>query len=559
MTIRHTSSPGRIRLTILLSVMLPMFWAAPPAHAQDAPIRRGLMQTRARALMERLARGDEITVVAFGDSLTAGWATEGRDAFPRIVADVLQYRFPKSTVKLITRGHPGETTAGALRKLLGNVVAREPDLVLVQFGGNDMGWGRSVRDFRRDLARLLARVADETTAPVIACLPPISHADPNNEWSDTARKVARGVGIPAADLDRAIRAGDPDFRGPFPYESHPDGFTHVVMAREVLRALDETTRTRPALACRFVEGSAPATGANHTVEARVTSRVGDPLNVEARLEWLAEGLDRQFALAAEKTHTIRHEIALPLQPFPGHSYRIPVRVMARGGGHADFDLCWLTVAPAITADRAPDGKVDLGALTWHPISGDALTLGRHTWLGPTDLIARFAVVVLPDTLRFLVQVADDSIAVASLADPSQGDSVELYLDLRGDADQGKPVYSSSVLALQAIAPVRAGAAARWRSMQALPGDLNSIKVACAAIDGGYSVTVDIPLAPIVARRGENWQGFGFDVGVNDADFGGTRDCQLMWTGFPDNYLNPAYLGGLYLDETPAGATRRTLR
>ncbi len=516
------------------------------------------MQARARTLMDRFARGDSVTMVAFGDSLTAGWGAEGHDTYHRIVADVLQYRFPKSTLALIVSGHPGETTEGALGKLDPEVIARKPDSVLIQFGGNDKGWGRDVGSFRTDLAKLMRLTADGTDALVIACLPPIVDENPRNEWNETAREVAASEGIPAADFDRAIRDADPDFRGPFPYGSHPDGFTHFVMAKEVLRALDEAAGIEQVLEVAFATGPVLAAGDTHTVRALLRNTGNEPIACEVRTEWLDQGVDQVFPVVPADAQSISHEIALPLQPHDGHSYRLPVRIMARGAGLAAVDLAWLAVAPAITADRAHADTVEADALTWHPMPPDRFTMGRHHWLGPVDLDARFAAVALSDRLRFVIEVTDDSISVATLSDPSKGDSAELYLDLRPDRDQGKPVYDESVLALQIIPPAQAGAGAQWRSMQTLPEDLTGIDVDCRLRPDGYRVVVDVPLAPIVARRGEQWGGLGFDIGVNDADFGRARDSQLMWTGYPDNYLNPAYLGGLYIDQPPTRATRRTM-
>jgi lysophospholipase L1-like esterase len=517
------------------------------------------MQARARTLMDRFARGDSVTMVAFGDSLTAGWGAEGHDTYHRVVADVLQYRFPGSTLTLVISGHPGETTEDALGKLDPEVIAHKPDLVLIQFGGNDKGWGRDVGSFRTDLAKLLRLTAEGTDALVIACLPPIIDENPRNEWNETAREVAASEGIPAADFDRAIRDADPDFRGPFPYGSHPDGFTHFVMAKEVLRALDEAAGIKPHLHVDFATGPVLAAGESHTVSAALWNSDDEPLVCQVRTDWPGRQMDGEVTVEPGGVQGISHEIALPLQPFDGHSYRFPVRIMARGGGFGAIDLCRLAVAPAITVDRADGDTVDGNALTWHPIPPDRFTMGRHHWFGPVDLDARFATVVLPDRLRFVIEVTDDSMSVATLSDPSKGDSAELYLDLRPDADQGKPVYDEAVLALQIIPPAQAGAGAQWQSMQKLPDDLSGIAVDCRLRSNGYRIVVDVPLAPIVARRGEQWGGLGLDIGINDADFGRERDSQLMWTGHPDNYLNPAYLGGLYLEPVEAGATRRTLQ
>ena len=530
------------------------------AAAQDAqPVGPERMQDRARSLMESFARGEQLTMIAFGDSLTAGWGTEGRDTYHRIVADALRYRFPDSTLTVIPSGHPGETTEDALGMLDTEVIARKPDLVLIQFGGNDKGWGRDVDDLRADLARLLRLTAEGTEALVIACLPPIIHDDPHNEWNETAREVAAAEGIPAADFDRAIRDADPDCRGPFPYGSHPDGFTHFVMAREVLRALDGAAGIESMLGTAFATSPVLAAGDTHTVSAVLRNTGDGPIACHVRTAWLEQEIDQELSVEAAGARSISHEVALPLQPFDGPSYRFPVRIMARGGGFGAIDLCWLAVAPAITVDRADGDTVDGNALTWHPIPPDRFTMGRHHWFGPVDLDARFAAVVLPDRLRFLIEVADDSLSTATLSDPSKGDSAELYLDLRPDADQGKPIYDESVLALQIIPPADADARVRWKSMQDLPEDLGEIRIDCTLTPDGYRVSVDIPLAPIIARRGEQWGGLGFDIGINDADFGQARDSQLMWTGYPDNYLNAAYLGALYPGPLPTGATRRTVQ
>ena len=284
-----------------------------------------------------------------------------------------------------------------------------------------------------------------------------------------------------------------------------------------------------------------------------------PIACQVRTEWLDQEVDGEFSVGAAGVQSISHEIALPLQPFDGHSYRFPVRIMARADGLGAIDLCWLAVAPAVTVDRADGDTVDENAITWHPIPPDRFTMGRHHWFGPVDLDARFATVVLSDRLRFMIEITDDSMSVATLSDPSKGDSAELYLDLRPDADQGKPVHDEAVLALQIIPPAQAGAGAQWQSMQKLPDDLSGIAVDCRLRSDGYRIVVDVPLTPIIARRGEQWGGLGFDIGINDADFGQTRDSQLMWTGHPDNYLNPAYLGGLYVNPVLSSASSRTLQ
>ena len=535
-----------------------MLMACVPINAQPQADRLAEMQARGAALLQRLTRGEPVKIVAFGDSLAAGWGTDGRHVYHRLVADTLRYRFFNCPLELVVHGHPGETTGDALRRVAFEVVAEKPDLLLVQFGGNDKGWGRSVQAYRRDLGRLLGTVRDQTGALVIACLAPIDAPDPANPWSETARAVAKQEGIPAADLDRAIREGDPDFRGSFAYEGHPGGFTHLIMAREILRALDQAMGQEPVVECRFEVGPKLLTGDKHSVRAVIRNLSRTDIQCVTQIEEGGKATEETIDLEKGAQAPVSREVALP-RPAGGRSYAFPVRLLARALGAADLDVSWLTVAPAVAADKAAEDGKQPETPAWHKLGQDCFTLGKERWLGPHDLAAAFAVVAYPDRLQFIINVTDDDLATAGLTDPSRGDSVELYLDLRPDEDQGKPVYSVEVLALQVIPPARPQGRTRWRSMQPLPGDLKGIAARSQRTNEGYRVELDLPLEPVIARRGDEWGGFGFDVGVNDADFGGIRESQLMWAGIPDNYINPAYLAGLYPGPVPEGATRRTLQ
>jgi len=70
-------------------------------------------------------------IICFGDSLTHGTgASRGKD-------------YPSQLSKMISRpvinaGVPGDTTAGALKRLERDVLSYSPDIVLITLGGNDL-------------------------------------------------------------------------------------------------------------------------------------------------------------------------------------------------------------------------------------------------------------------------------------------------------------------------------------------------------------------------------------------------------------------------------------
>ena len=77
-------------------------------------------------------------VLAFGDSLVAGYGLPLTDGFAAQLEQRLRGRHPGAQV--INAGVSGDTTAGALQRLPGVLsrLDRQPDLSIVQFGPNDV-------------------------------------------------------------------------------------------------------------------------------------------------------------------------------------------------------------------------------------------------------------------------------------------------------------------------------------------------------------------------------------------------------------------------------------
>lgn len=76
------------------------------------------------------------TILAFGDSLTAGYGLQRNEAFPV----QLQARLQQAgvNVNVVNGGVSGDTTAGGLRRLPYMLKKQNPDYVILALGGNDM-------------------------------------------------------------------------------------------------------------------------------------------------------------------------------------------------------------------------------------------------------------------------------------------------------------------------------------------------------------------------------------------------------------------------------------
>lgn len=70
------------------------------------------------------------TIVAFGDSLTAGYRVDKSNSYPAQLSKMLGQ-------PVINMGISGETTEQALQRI-NNVVAKDPKIVFITLGGNDL-------------------------------------------------------------------------------------------------------------------------------------------------------------------------------------------------------------------------------------------------------------------------------------------------------------------------------------------------------------------------------------------------------------------------------------
>ncbi len=93
-------------------------------------------------------------ILAFGDSLYAGYGVEPRQSFPAMLEQSLRKDGLAVTVQ--NAGVSGDTTAAALRRLAFTLdgLPRKPDLAMVNLGGNDMLRGIDPTETRKNLTAI---------------------------------------------------------------------------------------------------------------------------------------------------------------------------------------------------------------------------------------------------------------------------------------------------------------------------------------------------------------------------------------------------------------------
>jgi acyl-CoA thioesterase-1 len=93
-------------------------------------------------------------IVAFGDSLTAGYGVAPEQSYPALLAERL--RREGYDYRVVNAGVSGDTTAGGLRRVDWALRLR-PEIVILELGVNDALRGQSLASVRANLEQLVAR------------------------------------------------------------------------------------------------------------------------------------------------------------------------------------------------------------------------------------------------------------------------------------------------------------------------------------------------------------------------------------------------------------------
>src|ERR671938_29241 len=94
-------------------------------------------------------------ILAFGDSITAGFGLPAKEAFPARLEAKL--RADGLAVHVINAGNSGDTTADGLARL-DWALADKPDIVILELGANDALRGLDTAAVRANLDKMIGKI-----------------------------------------------------------------------------------------------------------------------------------------------------------------------------------------------------------------------------------------------------------------------------------------------------------------------------------------------------------------------------------------------------------------
>lgn len=106
-------------------------------------------------------------VLAFGDSVTYGTGAGQGEDYPRQLAR-------HSGWKVINAGIPGDTAGAAKSRIEALLQKTDPELVIIELGGNDFLRRRSENEVKEDLRAILHAVRTSGAIPVLVGVPELS-------------------------------------------------------------------------------------------------------------------------------------------------------------------------------------------------------------------------------------------------------------------------------------------------------------------------------------------------------------------------------------------------
>jgi acyl-CoA thioesterase-1 len=188
-----------------------------------------------------------ITIVALGDSLTAGYGLSRKQAYPALIGEKMRdagYEF-----EVVNAGWSGDTTAGGLRRLPEVLRARKKiDVFILELGINDAFRGVTIEQMRANLQSIIdqVRARHPGVAIIIAGmqLPLYSSDDYVSAFGEMFRALAeknRAALIPY--LLEGV-GGNPEMNQVD--RIHPNAAGQRVLAENVWRVLEPILRTRVA-------------------------------------------------------------------------------------------------------------------------------------------------------------------------------------------------------------------------------------------------------------------------------------------------------------------------
>ena len=178
---------------------------------------------------------DRPVIVAFGDSLSAGFGADPGQSFPDFVQKELNQRGYR--YRMVNAGISGDTTTDGLERIR-TVTALQPVLVILEFGGNDGLRGLPVTTTRANLEQMILALQQAGAKVILAgmTLPPNYGVEYIRSFEGVYQGLARQYHLPLIPFLLRGVGGNPALMQRDGI--HPTGEGNRIVAKNVMQVLE---------------------------------------------------------------------------------------------------------------------------------------------------------------------------------------------------------------------------------------------------------------------------------------------------------------------------------
>jgi lysophospholipase L1-like esterase len=169
------------------------------------------------------------TIVCLGDSITAGVGAGADEAYPARLAARL-------ATEVINAGVPGDTSEAGLARLDG-VLARQPWLVIVELGGNDLLRQVPIERTERAMRTLLDRLIAARVVPLLVEI----HGPFGGRYQNLFERLADDYDVPVVEDVLADVLADPALKSD---QIHPNARGYEKLAAAVSEEVEPLIEAR---------------------------------------------------------------------------------------------------------------------------------------------------------------------------------------------------------------------------------------------------------------------------------------------------------------------------
>jgi len=216
-----------------------------PAYQPDAAAIE-TYRARVAAMRAKLEQGQDVTIVGWGDSVTAGGdASRPELRFGEAFTQALRFKYPGARIKYVNAGRGGWTSTMSLPVFEDAVLKHKPDLVTMEFV-NDMRMAEST--LRNNWIQAIDRIREAGGEPVVVTphfVLPLNMNFPGLGTPETRANVER---LRQIATEKEVAVADASKRWehlaiegiPYPIHlrngiNHPDDFGHALFVEELMR------------------------------------------------------------------------------------------------------------------------------------------------------------------------------------------------------------------------------------------------------------------------------------------------------------------------------------